>query len=42
MKTSARKKMAKKAETKMHSEHEKHLHEKPKKMKKMPTTKDCK
>lgn len=33
MKTAAMKKVAKKAEKKMHAEHEKHLHEKPKAMK---------
>jgi hypothetical protein len=41
MKTAAMKKIAKKAEKDM-QKHEKHLHEKPKPMKKMPTTKDCK
>ena len=41
MKTAAMKKTAKKAEKKMHSEHEKHLHEKPKAMK-MGKKKDCK
>ena len=33
MKSAAMKKMAKKAEKKMHGDHEKHLHEKPKVMK---------
>lgn len=33
MKGNEKKKMAKKAEKKMHGDHEKHLHEKPKAMK---------
>lgn len=41
MKTSEMKKVAKKAESDMHKKHEKHLHEKPKKMK-MPQVKGYK
>lgn len=36
------KKVEKKVEKKMHDKHEKHLHEKPKAMKKMPMKKGCK
>ena len=41
MKSAEKKKMARRLDKKMHGDHEKHLHEKPKPIKGMKMKKDC-